>query len=113
MQCYTGFSLHYSLHNLLLLRIYYEQLIILYLVSCYALSIAHINWDKNTVKTLTVPLIHYTMMTTVSFTFYSKINDNSQTLKIYPLPHMYVIKDLVPVSSLLSLNFVKIIPVKQ
>ncbi|XP_060567867.1 succinate dehydrogenase [ubiquinone] iron-sulfur subunit, mitochondrial-like [Ruditapes philippinarum] len=27
-----------------------------------------------------------------------KINDNSQTLKIYPLPHMYVIKDLVPVS---------------
>jgi len=25
-----------------------------------------------------------------------KINDNSQTLKVYPLPHMYVIKDLVP-----------------
>ncbi|WAR13913.1 SDHB-like protein [Mya arenaria] len=25
-----------------------------------------------------------------------KINDNSSTLKVYPLPHMYVIKDLVP-----------------
>jgi len=31
---------------------------------------------------------------------YSKINDNNQTLKVYPLPHMYVIKDLVPVSTI-------------
>ena len=28
---------------------------------------------------------------------YSKIPESSKALKIYPLPHMYVIKDLVPV----------------
>ena len=31
--------------------------------------------------------------------FCSKIDDNtSKATKIYPLPHMYVVKDLVPVS---------------
>ena len=31
--------------------------------------------------------------------FFSKIDENlGKTTKIYPLPHMFVIKDLVPVS---------------
>ena len=31
------------------------------------------------------------------FLFFSKIDDNlSKPMKIYPLPHMYVVKDLVP-----------------
>ena len=29
--------------------------------------------------------------------FFSKIDDSDKPLKIHPLPHMYVVKDLVPV----------------
>ena len=37
-----------------------------------------------------------------SFFLFSRINpDVGKKTKIYPLPHMYVVKDLVPVSSVL------------
>jgi len=39
-----------------------------------------------------------------------KINDNNQTLKIYPLPHMYVIKDLVPDMTNFYLQYASIEP---
>lgn len=29
-------------------------------------------------------------------TYYSRIEDTSKPTKIYPLPHMYVVKDIVP-----------------
>ena len=39
----------------------------------------------------------------------SKINSNpKKPVKIYPLPHMYVVKDLVPVSWFLLLSFVMV-----
>ncbi len=33
----------------------------------------------------------------ISFVFFSKIDESNKPLKIHPLPHMYVVKDLVPV----------------
>lgn len=32
----------------------------------------------------------------MAFGLYSKIDTSGKTTKIYPLPHMYVVKDLVP-----------------
>jgi succinate dehydrogenase/fumarate reductase-like Fe-S protein len=50
---------------------------------------------------LMLQYIHINLWYTFSF---SKIDPNtSKAMKIYPLPHMYVIKDLVPVSILMDL----------
>jgi succinate dehydrogenase (ubiquinone) iron-sulfur subunit len=35
----------------------------------------------------------------------SKIDDSNKPLKIYPLPHMYVVKDLVPVCTFYTIDY--------
>ena len=52
---------------------------------------------------VTVMYMYVITSLSLSLSPFSRIDDNlSKSMKIYPLPHMYVVKDLVPVSPLIS-----------